>query len=73
MLNEYKNEIIAVRATARLKLDQMVLEFPVMADYAILVLNGLAFFAAHGHLFNQDQMPVVKGRKIFWYMVIHIF
>ena len=53
MLNEYKNEIIAVRGNCEAEVDQMVLEFPVMADYAILVLNGLTFFATHGHLFNR--------------------
>ena len=59
MLNEYKNEI-------------MVLGFPVMADYAILVLNGLTFFATHGHLFNQDQMPPLKAGDILVHGHTHL-
>ena len=50
----------------------MVLEFPVMADYAILVLNGLTFFATHGHLFNQDQMPPLKAGDILVHGHTHL-
>ena len=57
MLNEYKNEIIAVRGNCEAEVDQMVLEFPVMADYAILVLNGLTFFSIFylGNLIAEIQ------------------
>ena len=72
MLNEYKNEIIAVRGNCEAEVDQMVLEFPVMADYAILVLNGLTFFATHGHLFNQDQMPPLKAGDILVHGHTHL-
>lgn len=72
MLNEYKNEIIAVRGNCEAEVDQMVLEFPVMADYAILVLNGLTFFATHGHLFNQDQMPPMKTGDILVHGHTHL-
>ena len=72
MLNEYKNEISAVRGNCEAEVDQMVLECPVMADYAILVLNGLTFFATHGHLFNQDQMPPLKARDILVHGHTHL-
>ena len=49
MLNKYKNEIIAVRGNCEAEVDQMVLEFPVMADYAILVLNGLTSIPKGGN------------------------
>ena len=35
----------------------MVLQFPVMADYAILALNGHTIFATHGHLFDETKLP----------------
>ncbi len=60
MLNEYKDEIYAVRGNCDAEVDQMVLEFPLMADYAMLELNGLTFFATHGHVFNQDHIPPLK-------------
>ena len=39
MLNEYQKEIYAVRGNCDSEVDQMVLEFPIMADYALLELN----------------------------------
>ena len=41
MLNEIKDSIYAVRGNCDSEVDQMVLEFPIMADYSILVLNGI--------------------------------
>jgi hypothetical protein len=72
MLNARKNEIYAVRGNCEAEVDQMVLEFPVMADYAILVLNGLTFFATHGHLFNQDQLPPMKAGDILIHGHTHL-
>lgn len=40
MLNEVKDFIYAVRGNCEAEVDQMVLEFPVMADYCILVLES---------------------------------
>ena len=35
----------------------MVLDFPVLADYALLEANGLTLFATHGHVYNEDKLP----------------
>ena len=40
MLNAHRREIYAVRGNCEAEVDQMVLEFPVMADYCILALEG---------------------------------
>ena len=32
-------------------------EFPVMADYCILAINGLTFYATHGHVYNENNLP----------------
>ena len=45
MLNPLKNEIYAVRGNCEAEVDQMVLEFPVMADYFIFIENGKAVYA----------------------------
>lgn len=45
MLNEYKDQIYAVRGNCDAEVDQMVLEFPIMADYALLALNGKTIYA----------------------------
>lgn len=57
MLNEMKEQIYCVRGNCEAEVDQMVLEFPVLADYALLELNGHTFYATHGHVYNQKQMP----------------
>ena len=65
MLNEYKNEIIAVRGNCEAEVDQMVLEFPVLADYCLLNIDGHDFFATHGHHFSADSLPPMKKGGIF--------
>ena len=72
MLNEKKHDIYAVRGNCEAEVDQMVLEFPVMADYAVLVLNGLTFFATHGHVFNQEHMPPLKAGDILIHGHTHV-
>jgi putative phosphoesterase len=57
MLNGMKQEIYAVRGNCEAEVDQMVLEFPVMADYCILAIDGLTFYATHGHVYNENNLP----------------
>ena len=57
MLNEMKNDIYAVRGNCEAEVDQMVLEFPVMADYCILSIDGKTLYATHGHVYNQNNLP----------------
>lgn len=65
MLNPLKDRIWAVRGNCEAEVDQMVLQFPVMADYAILALNGHTIFATHGHLFNEEQLPpIMEGDAV---------
>ena len=52
LLNEHKNKIYAVRGNCEAEVDQMVLEFPVMADYCILSVDGRTFYATPGVLFK---------------------
>ena len=58
MLNGLKDKIIAVRGNCDAEVDQMVLQFPIMADYALLPLDGgHCAFVTHGHLFNTECPP----------------
>ena len=62
LLNAKKNDILAVRGNCEAEVDQMVLDFPVLADYAYLSFDGLHIFATHGHNYNTDKRPpLVKG------------
>ena len=40
MLNERKNRIFCVRGNCDTEVDQMVLEFPILADYACLLYTS---------------------------------
>lgn len=72
MLNEYKNQIYAVRGNCDTEVDQMVLEFPVLADYALLSFNGRTFYATHGHVYNQDNLPPVQAGDILIHGHTHL-
>ena len=60
-LNAIKEKIVAVRGNCDSEVDQMVLEFPIMADYALMEVNGRTLFLTHGHLFNADMPPLLKA------------
>lgn len=49
MLNAYKDKILCVRGNCDAEVDQMVLEFPIMAEYAVLLLQGKMVYITHGH------------------------
>lgn len=72
ILNGIKDEICAVRGNCEAEVDQMVLDFPVMADYAVLVLNGLTFYATHGHVYNRENMPPMKDGDILIHGHTHL-
>ena len=57
MLNGCKDRIYCVRGNCDTEVDQMVLEFPIMADYMALFLEGRMVFVTHGHLFNEENLP----------------
>ena len=60
MLNAIKDKIVCVRGNCDSEVDQMVLEFPIMADYALLETKDHTLFATHGHLFNAENPPLLK-------------
>ncbi len=57
LLNEISEDIICVRGNCDTEVDQMVLEFPILADYAIFYIDGQMIFATHGHHFNKQNPP----------------
>ncbi len=57
LLNPLAPRLLCVRGNCEAEVDQMVLQFPVLADYAWIDTNGLRIFATHGHLFGLDNPP----------------
>ncbi len=59
LLNGVKDKLLCVRGNCDAEVDQMVLEFPIMADYLLLELDSHRIFATHGHVYNRDNPPPV--------------
>lgn len=57
MLNAMKEDIYCVRGNCDTEVDQMVLEFPVLADYALIPAGGKMVYATHGHVYNEKNLP----------------
>ena len=55
LLNPLKDKILCVRGNCDTEVDQMVLDFPVLADYSYIVFDGVDIFATHGHNYNADN------------------
>lgn len=72
MLNAHKDEIFCVRGNCEAEVDQMVLEFPVLADYALLSFGDRMVFATHGHLFSEAHLPPLRQGSLFLYGHTHI-
>ena len=72
LLNTHKEEILCVRGNCDTEVDQMVLDFPILADYCILYENGHMIFATHGHHYNMENPPMLK-KVIFCSMGTRIY
>lgn len=72
LLNQYKNKIIAVRGNCDSEVDQMVLNYPMMGDYHILMMDGYKVFMTHGHLYNKNQMPELNEGDAFIHGHFHL-
>ena len=65
---------LCVRGNCDAEVDQMVLPFPILADYAQLVWDGVRVFATHGHHHNpSDLPPSLKEGDAFLYGHTHLF
>jgi len=65
MLNGMKEKITCVRGNCDAEVDQMVLHFPIMADYCLIEDGGSTIFATHGHVYNEDRLPEPGREFIF--------
>ncbi len=57
MLNGVKEHLLCVRGNCDTEVDQMVLDFPILADYAVMYLDGRMLYITHGHNINPANPP----------------
>jgi len=50
----------------------MVLDFPILADYAILTVGEKIIFATHGHHFNEENLPPLQEGDILLHGHTHV-
>ena len=72
MLNEVADELLCVRGNCEAEVDQMVLNFPVMAEYAVFYVGDTMYFATHGHKFNKDNPPCLKEGDVLLHGHTHV-
>ena len=72
MLNPRKDRILCVRGNCDTEVDQMVLEFPILADYAWIAADGRRIFATHGHVYNTKNLPPLCAGEILLHGHTHV-
>lgn len=72
MLNEHRSDILCVRGNCEAEVDQMVLDFPVLADYALLTVGNRMIFATHGHLYSESHLPPLHRGDILLHGHTHV-
>lgn len=72
MMNARKKDIITIRGNCDAEVDQMVLDFPILADYAIILDGEHTFYLSHGHVYNEGNMPPMQSGDIFVYGHTHV-
>ncbi len=65
-LNAMADQIVAVRGNCDSEVDQMLLEFPIMSDYVLLVESGKRIFLTHGHKYNETNGEHLAVDAIFY-------
>ncbi|MBU5450236.1 phosphodiesterase [Acetivibrio sp. MSJd-27] len=72
LLNRRKEKLLCVRGNCDTEVDQMVLEFPIMAEYCLLSEGERLIFATHGHRFNLSSPPQLKQGDILLHGHTHV-
>ena len=72
LLNPMKNSIISVRGNCDTEVDQMVLDFPILADYSYICIDNAQIFVTHGHNFNMDTLKNLSKGTVLLHGHTHI-
>lgn len=72
LLNDLSDRIFCVRGNCDTEVDQAVLGFPLLADYALLKVNGRVLFATHGHRWNASRLPSLQPGDVLLHGHTHV-
>ncbi len=71
-LSAVKDKVFCVRGNCEAEVDQMVLPFPVLADYCLLEQAGHVVFATHGHHYNLETPPLLQPGDVLLHGHTHV-
>lgn len=72
LLNGKKEKLLCVRGNCDAEVDQMVLEFPVLADYAVLPVGRRLIYATHGHIYYVKNLPPLAPGDVLLHGHTHV-
>lgn len=72
MLNPLADRILCVRGNCEAEVDQMVLDFPVLAEYAVLCEGDAFVFVTHGHVYHEEHLPPLRPGSILLHGHTHV-
>jgi len=72
LLNGIAQDILCVRGNCDGEVDQMVLDFPVLSDYAVLTVGDRLIFATHGHVYNKEHLPKLHAGDVLLHGHTHV-
>ncbi len=72
MLNERRDRLFCVRGNCDTEVDQMVLNFPILADYSIFPVGNRLIYATHGHVYNTAHLPPLCPGDILLHGHTHV-
>ena len=61
-----------MRGNCDTEVDQMVLPFPILADYAVIPVGHRLMYCTHGHHFNVSALPPMSKGDILLYGHTHV-
>lgn len=72
LLNGKKEKLLCVRGNCDAEVDQMVLAFPVLADYAVLPVGQRLIYATHGHIYHVKNLPPLAPGDVLLHGHTHV-
>ena len=72
LMNGKKEKLLCVRGNCDAEVDQMVLEFPVLADYAVLPVGRRLIYATHGHIYHVKNLPPLAPGDVLLHGHTHV-
>lgn len=72
LLSPMASRILCVRGNCDTEVDQMVLPFPVLADYGLLSYENRLIYLTHGHHYNENALPPLVAGDVLLYGHTHV-